>query len=64
MLVFQNNQIIDKKINDLIDFFDQGDVMIFNQVKVIKAKLIGEISRNSAVIHFNLDQEENGLWNA
>jgi len=64
MLVFQNNQIIDKKINDLIDFFDQGDVMIFNQVKVIKAKLIGEISRNSAMIHFNLDQESNGLWNA
>jgi S-adenosylmethionine:tRNA-ribosyltransferase-isomerase (queuine synthetase) len=26
--------------------------------------LIGEISRNSAVIHFNLDQESNGLWNA
>ena len=38
--------------------------MIFNQVKVIKAKLTGEISRNSALIHFNLDQETNGLWNA
>ena len=64
MLVFQNNQIFDKKINDLIDFFGEGDVMIFNQVKVIKAKLIGEISRNSTLIHFNLDQETNGLWNA
>lgn len=64
MLVFQNNQIFDKKINDLVDFFAKGDVMIFNQVKVIKAKLKGKISRNSAVIHFNLDQEINGLWNA
>ena len=64
MLVFQNNQIFDKKINDLIDFFGEGDVMIFNQVKVIKAKLTGKISRNSAMIHFNLDQESNGLWNA
>jgi len=64
MLVFQNNQIFDKKINDLIDFFTEGDVMIFNQVKVIKAKLTGEISRNSAMLHFNLDQESNGLWNA
>jgi S-adenosylmethionine:tRNA ribosyltransferase-isomerase len=64
MLVFQNNQIFDKKINDLIDFFAQGDVMIFNQVKVIKAKLMGKISRNSAIIHFNLDQEVNGLWSA
>ena len=64
MLVFQNNQIFDKKINDLIDFFAEGDVMIFNQVKVIKAKLTGKILRNSAMIHFNLDQESNGLWNA
>ena len=64
MLVFQNNQILDKKINDLIDFFEEGSVMIFNQVKVIKAKLTGKISRNSALIHFNLDQESNGLWNA
>ena len=64
MLVFQNNQIFDKKINDLIDFFAKGDVMIFNQVKVIKAKLTGKILRNSALIHFNLDQESNGLWNA
>ena len=64
MLVFQNNQILDKKINDLIDFFEEGSVMIFNQVKVIKAKLTGKISRNSTLIHFNLDQESNGLWNA
>ena len=64
MLVFQNNQIFDKKINDLVDFFEEGSVMIFNQVKVIKAKLKGKIFRNSALIHFNLDQETNGLWNA
>ena len=64
LLVFQNNQILDKKINDLIDFFEEGSVMIFNQVKVIKAKLTGKISRNSTLIHFNLDQESNGLWNA
>ena len=65
LLVFKNNQIYDKKVIDLIDYFNDGDVMIFNQVKVIKAKFLATISRNSAIINFNLDQEiSEGIWQA
>ena len=56
LLVFKNNQIFDQKIINILDYFDDGDVMIFNQVKVIKAKLRGIVERNSCLIDFNLDQ--------
>ena len=65
LLVFKKNKIYDKKIIDIIDYFSEGDVMVFNQVKVIKAKLSGVIERSSALINFNLDQEiNNGIWQA
>lgn len=51
MLVF-DDKILDKKIADLVDFFEAGDVMVFNQAKVIKAKLSGRIKSIS-----NLTQE-------
>lgn len=65
MLVFKNNQIFDPKIINILDYFDDGDVMIFNQVKVIKAKLRGIVERNSCLIDFNLDQElDDESWQA
>ncbi len=64
MLVFQNDNILDKKIINLIDFFQAGDVLVFNDARVIKAKLSGEILRNNAILHFNLDQERDGIWQA
>lgn len=65
MLIFKDNQIIDKKINDLIDYFSDGDVIVFNKVKVIKAKFRGKVSNSDNFIDFNLDQElEDGSWKA
>lgn len=65
MLIYKDNQIIDKKINDLIDYFSDGDVMVFNKVKVIKAKFRGNIDNSDSFLDFNLDQElENGTWKA
>ncbi len=64
LLVFQNDNILDKKIINLIDFFERGDVLVFNDARVIKAKLSGEILRSQAILHINLDQEKNGIWQA
>jgi S-adenosylmethionine:tRNA ribosyltransferase-isomerase len=65
LLVFKNNQIFDQKIKNIIDHFEAGDVIIFNQVKVIKAKLQGTLARSLAKINLNLDQEiDDGLWQA
>jgi len=64
MLVFDGGQITDAKVINLIDFLHEGDVVVFNDAKVIKAKLSAKIVRNSAQLHFNLDQENQGIWNA
>lgn len=65
MLVFKNNQIYDQKIKNIVDHFESGDVIIFNQVKVIKAKLQGTIARNLSKLNLNLDQEiSDGVWQA
>ena len=52
MLVWKNNKIVDKKVNDLVDFFDSGDVLVLNDTKVIKAKLVGK--RDYTKIEINL----------
>jgi S-adenosylmethionine:tRNA ribosyltransferase-isomerase len=64
MLVFSQEQIIDQKVINLIDFLQAGDCLVFNDARVIKAKLQGKILRNNAILDFNLDQEKNGVWQA
>ena len=64
MLIFQDDEIKDQKIINLIDFLREGDVLVFNDARVVKAKLSAIISRNLAKLDFNLDQETNGIWNA
>jgi len=64
MLVFEGAKIMDLQIINLIDFLQEGDVMVFNDARVIKAKLSAKIKRNSARLDFNLDQEDQGFWNA
>jgi S-adenosylmethionine:tRNA ribosyltransferase-isomerase len=63
MLVWENEQIIDKKVIDLIDFVNKGDVIVFNDAKVIKAKLVGK--RGEAKIEINLHKNlGNNVWKA
>lgn len=60
MLVCDGQRIIDAQLINLVDFLQEGDVMVFNDAKVIKAKL----ETKSPKIEFNLDQESHGLWSA
>ena len=64
MLIYQNGEISDKQIINLIDFLQEGDVLVFNDAKVIKAKLSGKILRNGAKLDFNLDQGDDNVWQA
>ncbi len=70
MLVFKQQQIIDATVKDLVNFLPQGCVLVFNDAKVIKAKLTAIIARNRAVLNFNLNQQisndfqQNSCWTA
>ncbi len=64
MLVFDGDTICDRQVINLTDFLQEGDVLVFNDARVIKAKLSAKILRNLAVLEFNLDQETQGIWNA
>lgn len=64
MLVYQNRDILDRQIINLVDFLNAGDVLVFNDARVIKAKLSAIILSNQAKLDFNLDQEKDGLWQA
>ncbi len=61
MLLFYNEKIYDKKLNDIVDYLQEGDVLVFNNAKVIKAKFSAQIQRNLAKLEVNLDQEYQGL---
>ena len=70
MLVFKQQQIADATVKDLVNFLPQGCVLVFNDAKVIKAKLTAIIARNQAVLNFNLNQQisndfqQNSCWTA
>lgn len=57
MLVYDGAKILDRKLINLIDFLQEGDVLVFNDVRVIKAKLEASIVGTDKAIEFNLDQE-------
>jgi len=66
MLVYDGAKILDRKLINLIDFLQEGDVLVFNDVRVIKAKMSARIMQslagsnangNDKIIEFNLDQE-------
>jgi S-adenosylmethionine:tRNA ribosyltransferase-isomerase len=70
LLVADGKNILDRQIINLVDFLESGDLLVFNDAKVIKAKLTAINLRNSANIEFNLDQEinssnnKNTIWQA
>ncbi len=69
MLVFEAAQILDRQVINLADFLQEGDVMVFNDAKVVKAKLSSKILRNQASLDLNLDQQIDAgdnfaVWNA
>ncbi|MCE3255136.1 MAG: queA [Rickettsiaceae bacterium] len=63
MLVWKGQKIIDKNVRDLADFLDEGDVLVLNDTKVIKAKLIGK--RGEAKVEINLHKNlQSQIWQA
>jgi S-adenosylmethionine:tRNA ribosyltransferase-isomerase len=64
MLAFDGQHISDLQVINLADFLQEGDVLVFNDARVVKAKLSANILRSGAKLEFNLDQEEQGLWSA
>lgn len=68
MLLFKDGKISDEQVIKLVDFLQEGDVLVFNDVRVIKAKLSATVLENSAKLEFNLDQRleefDGQVWNA
>jgi len=61
----ETKQIEHKVFKDLIDYFDDGDVMIFNDTKVFPARLYGNKEKTGAEIEVFLLRElnrEQRLW--
>ncbi len=66
MVLDRENQTIDHKLfKDVIDYFDEGDVMILNNTKVFPARLYGNKEKTGARIEVFLLRELNKdqrLW--
>ena len=63
MLVVEENKISDNIIRNLPDFLNPGDVLVFNDTRVIPARLIAK--RGKATIEINLNRKlEPCTWSA
>ncbi len=66
MVLDRQTQTIEHKLfKDLVDYFDEGDVMIFNNTKVFPARLYGNKEKTGARIEVFLLRElnaESRLW--
>jgi S-adenosylmethionine:tRNA ribosyltransferase-isomerase len=66
MVLNRKNQTIEhKKFKDLIEYFDEGDLMILNNTKVFPARMYGEKEKTGARIEVFLLRElnaESRLW--
>ncbi len=66
MVLNRKEQTIEHKLfKDLIDYFDEGDVMILNNTKVFPARMFGNKEKTGARIEVFLLRElnaENRLW--
>lgn len=66
MVLNRKEQTIEHKLfKDLIDYFDEGDVMVFNNTKVFPARLYGNKEKTGARIEVFLLRElnkESRLW--
>ena len=65
MLVFnrETETIAHKHFYDVIDFLNQGDVLVVNNTRVIPARLLGtKISTGAKAEVFLLEKKEENLW--
>ena len=68
MVLNRENQTIEHKVfKDLVDYFGEGDIMVFNNTKVFPARLYGNKEKTGARIEVFLLRElnaESRLWGA
>ncbi len=64
LLVVQPNNMQDRKIKDLLDYLSDGDVIIFNDTKVIPARLFGKKgdAKIEVTLFKRLDQGQTERW--
>ncbi len=66
MVLNRKDQTIEHKLfKDLVDYFDEGDIMVFNNTKVFPARLYGNKEKTGARIEVFLLRElnkESRLW--
>ncbi len=63
LLVVRGDSRKDRMVTDLADYFEQGDLLVFNDTRVIPARLTGR--RGQAKIEITLHMNEgDGLWKA
>ena len=61
----ESGEIEHKKFKDILDYFEEEDVMVFNNTKVIPARLYGNKEKTGAKIEVFLMRElnkESRLW--
>ncbi|MCB2091728.1 MAG: S-adenosylmethionine:tRNA ribosyltransferase-isomerase, partial [Alphaproteobacteria bacterium] len=63
LLVVKGENLSDQKVTDLSDYLNTGDLMVFNDTRVIPARLTG--TRRSAKIEITLHMNmSGGIWKA
>lgn len=53
-----------RKFFDIVDCFDENDVLVLNNTRVIPARLIGKKPTGANIEVFLLERRENDLWDA
>lgn len=56
MMIFDAGKIISSNFNSILDYLQEQDVLVFNDVKVIKAKFSAKVLASGKMIEFNLDR--------
>lgn len=60
----KDSTIKEAVFKDVADFFSKGDVLVLNNTKVIRAKLIGKKPSGAKIEVLLLKEKEKGLWEA
>ena len=59
----ENGEIEHKHFNDVLDYLEEGDILVLNDTKVIPARLLGVKEETNAVIEILMLKEENeNVW--
>ncbi len=63
MVIHRGNEKIEHKIfRDVVDYLKEGDLLVLNETKVIKARLLGKKTTGARVEVFLLKKIENRVW--